>query len=789
MQTTDLLEIYTFGDVVIQWRTKAARLALSPREALLLVYLAYQRVPVSRSHLCHLFWPDETPLRAHGNLRKLLVDVRKSLNDLIISTREEVTLHPALSYWLDVHEFQWQMQPLAQLHKAGNGQLDSDLPRLLYGIQLYTGEFLGHIKPPKSHVFGAWLDQAQTHLHQQVIQALKLVIQSCRQNQHDGEAMHYAKRLLTLDPFDEEAHEQVMLLWAELGCFDEAVQHYNAYCRLLQKELATTPEPQLVALYQQIRVGKTPQAPIRPVRPLEVAPNEGWPLSPLPKPLTPLLGRAECLRQLQHALTDSTIRLVTLVGMGGIGKTHLALTVAEQLLTSFGTCAVFVPLHELPHANPQRAVGQPAREQQSESIKAERQKIGRRESEDSRVDSSGGEDDEVTNVNSEQKQSDVHYQLAVATATALHLPITAPTMLIEQIGTYLYDKPLLLIFDGFEQFGAGAAFLTTLLQVAPSIKVLVTSRESLQVPGESLMRLEGLPRPTLEDMNNLQQPAHRQAESRGIRLAAADLSTQRSPSLQLFIQCLQRQTPGLVLQPACIQHMMHICHLVEGHPLAIELAAGLSSHYSWGEITEGLQRNLEILRTAQRGRPQRQRSMTTVLDDAWQLLAPPEQTTLVGLSVFADTFSRTAAVAVTASPPEILMTLVNKSWVRSQGAGRYELPRLIRLFTTQKRHATEFAVRQQLQAAHARYYLDYFQEEIAHRQALAGDAVVTLLEYELGNLLTACQWVYQQGTPAQRQQYQAILALLRRCATTVTPTLTYGASIVWAASPLLSLMG
>lgn len=103
MQTTDLLEIYTFGDVVIQWRTKAARLALSPREALLLVYLAYQRVPVSRSHLCHLFWPDETPLRAHGNLRKLLVDVRKSLNDLIISTREEVTLHPALSYWLDVH--------------------------------------------------------------------------------------------------------------------------------------------------------------------------------------------------------------------------------------------------------------------------------------------------------------------------------------------------------------------------------------------------------------------------------------------------------------------------------------------------------------------------------------------------------------------------------------------------------------------------------------------------------------------------------------------------------------
>lgn len=769
MQTTDLLEIYTFGDVAIQWRTQATRLALSPREALLLVYLAYQRVPVSRSHLCHLFWPDETPLRAHGNLRKLLVDVRKSLNDLIVSTREEVTLHPELSYWLDVHEFQWQMQPLAQLHKAGNGQHDIDLPRLLYGIQLYTGEFLGHIKPPKSRVFGAWLDQAQTHLHQQVIQALKIVIQSCRQNQHDGEVMHYAKRLLALDPFDEEAHEQVMLLWAEMGCLDEAMQHYQAYCRLLQKELATTPEPQLVALYQQMRAGKAPKAPTRPVSMLEAAHNESWPLPQLPKPLTPLLGRAESLRQLQHYLTDATSRLVTLIGMGGIGKTHLALTVAEQLLVSFGTHAVFVPLHDLPHAHEQGA-----------EVRGTAARGQRDSSQENRYE-----------VESRQGQTDVRYQLARATATALHLPITAPTMLIEQIGAYLYDKPLLLIFDGFEHYGAGAAFLTTLLQAAPSIKMLVTTRECLQVPGESIVRLEGLPRPTLEDMNNLlQQPAHRQADSRVVRLTNQDLSAQRAPSLQLFIDCLQRQTPGLVLQATCLQHIMHICHLVEGHPLAIELAAGLSSHYSWGEIAEGLQRNLEILRTSQRGRPQRQRSMTTVLDDAWQLLAPPEQATLVGLNVFADTFSRTAAVAITASPPEILMALVNKSWVRSQGAGRYELSRLIRLFTAQKLQMNAFAARQQqLQAAHARYYLDYFQEEIAHRQALASDAVVALLEYELGNLLTACQWVYQQGTPAQRQQYQAILALLRRGVATVKPTLAYGASMVWAASPLLSLMG
>lgn len=759
MQNADLLEIYTFGDVVIQWRTKAVRLALSPREALLLIYLAYQRVPVSRTHLCHLFWPADTPLRAHGNLRKLLVDVRKSVNDLIVITREEIALHPELSYWLDVHEFQWQMQPLTQAKKAAQASQTIALPRLLYGIQLYTGEFLGSIKPPKSPSFATWLEQAQADLHQQVIDALKIVIENCRQNQHDGEALHYAKRLLTLDPFDEEAHAQVMLLWAQMGCLDEARQHYQAYCQLLKKELATTPEPPLVSLYQQLRTGKAPRNRIeQKVLSVERQQSNGGLLS-APKPLTPLLGRADTLQQLQQALADPAIRLVTVVGMGGIGKTHLALTLAEHLTGHFGTQAVFIALQDLSQVDEQRT--------------------GDR-----------GQRTEASEVDGERQQTKAIEQLARATATALHLPITVPSLLLEHIGAYLYEQPLLLIFDGFEQLAVGATFLTMLLQAAPSIKILVTTREGLQVPGEALIQLEGLARPTPEAMAKLlqQQPAN--PGGRWVMsMADQDALAQQAPSLQLFFHCLQRQTPGLVLQAACLQNMMQICHLVEGNPLAIELAAGLSSHYSWGEIADRLQRNLDILSTTQRGRAQRQQSMTTVLETSWRLLAPPEQATLVGLSVFADTFSRTAAIAVTGSTPAILMALVNKSWVRSQGAGCYALPRLIRLFTAQRLHNGWDEARQQaLQAAHARYYLDYLQEEIAHRQALADTSVTGLLADESGNLLTACAWVHQHGTPEQRQQYIAILDLLRRCTTAVTPTLAYGASMVWAASPLLSLV-
>lgn len=760
MQNADLLEIYTFGDVVIQWRTTAARLALSPREALLLIYLAYQRVPVSRTHLCHLFWPADTPRRAHGNLRKLLVDVRKSVNDLIVITREAITLHPELSYWLDVHEFQWQMQPLAQAKKAGNGSQNIALPRLLYGIQLYTGEFLGRIKQPKSDVFATWLEQTQADLHQQAVDALKLVIENCRQNQHDGEAMHYAKRLLTLDPFDEETHEQVMLLWAHMGCLDEAVQHYQAYAQLLKKELATTPEPQLVSLYQQLRAGKAPSGrPERKVLAVERQQSNGALLSSPPKPLTPLLGRADTLQQLQQYLADPAIRLVTVVGMGGIGKTHLALTLAEQLTGHVGTPAVFVALHDLPRLDEQR-----------------REERGQRR--------------ETRGVDGDLQQTNAIEQLALATATALHLPMTTSTLLLEQIKTYLHEQPLLLIFDGFEQLAVGAPFLTMLLQAAPSLKVLVTTREGLQVPGEVIMQLEGLARPTPEEIASLlQQQPSRPAGRWVIKMANQDALAQQAPSLQLFFHCLERQTPSLAFQAACLHNMMQICHLVEGHPLAIELAAGLSSHYSWGEIAERLQRNLDILSTTQHGRAQRQRSMTTVFEASWQLLTPPEQTILVALSVFADSFSRMAAIAVTGSTPEILMALVNKSWVRSKGAGRYALPRLIRLFTAQRLHKGWDEARQQaLQAAHARYYLDYLQEEIAHCQALADASVMGLLAYESGNLLTACSWVHQHGTPQQRQQYVAILALLRRYRAAATPILAYGASMAWATSPLLSLV-
>lgn len=181
---------------------------------------------------------------------------------------------------------------------------------------------------------------------------------------------------------------------------------------------------------------------------------------------------------------------------------------------------------------------------------------------------------------------------------------------------------------------------------------------------------------------------------------------QQAPNLHFFLDCVQRQTTKFSLQADCLHAIMQICHLVEGNPLAIELAAGLAVHY-----TEG--------------------------------------------------FSRNAALAITGGHAETLVTLVNKSLVRSKGGGRYEIPRLIRLFATQWRRMVENECdQQQLHAAHATYYLSYLQQQFDKYTQTLSSALLATIQHEIGNLHNACSWIYQYGSPKQRQQCASLLSTL-----------------------------
>ena len=644
MQNNEMLEIRTFGHVAINWRNTADPLTIPPREAALLIYLAYQRVKVSRAHLCHLFWPEETSQRAHGNLRKLLLDTRRNLASFIVVNLEEVGLHQDLKYWLDVHEFQWQMQPLEQKSPAVSKSPINETPRLQRGLQLYQGDFLGDLKPPKSRVFGAWVEQEQQRLHQQAIDALKLLAEESRTKGRYEEALGYTKRLSKFDPLDEEVQDLHLRLLAQMGRTEEAIQHFQHYRSQLKKELALEPESYLIQLYQQIRAGAAPALMAVKSPAVQVNGRGNVALKQIPKPLTPLLGRAESLLQLQAYVTNPTMRLVTLVGMGGIGKTHLALALLEQQMIPVAMQPIFVPLSATPRQ--------------------------------------GGAAADSTAI--QHRQTSAIQVLALALAQAIGVLPTTTDMLGRQLGAYLHDQSLLLVFDDFDHLIAGASFIVELLQEAPLCKVLVTARQALQLPGEVILPVEGLALPTAMDESLILAEWKSVAERETTHTMESSLLSQKAPALHLFLHALQRQIQQISLSVENLQTILHICRLVEGNPLAITQAAALSLHYSWLEIAEQLAHCLAILQAAYRSDNPGQRGMMTVLEEGWCLLTQQEQAILTALTSFPGAFTRHDAVVHTGSSAEILIALVNKSWVRSKGAGLYELPRLVRLFVQTK---------------------------------------------------------------------------------------------------------
>ena len=644
MQNNEMLEIRTFGHVAINWRNTADPLTIPPREAALLIYLAYQRVKVSRAHLCHLFWPEETSQRAHGNLRKLLLDTRRNLASFIVVNLEEVGLHQDLKYWLDVHEFQWQMQPLEQKSPAVSKSPINETPRLQRGLQLYQGDFLGDLKPPKSRVFGAWVEQEQQRLHQQAIDALKLLAEESRTQGRYEEALGYTKRLSKFDPLDEEVQELHLRLLAQMGRTEEAIQHFQHYRSQLKKELELEPESYLIQLYQQIRAGAAPALMAVKSPAVQVNGRGNVALKQIPKPLTPLLGRAESLLQLQAYVTNPTVRLVTLVGMGGIGKTHLALALLEQQMIPVAMQPIFVPLSATPRQ--------------------------------------GGAAADSTAI--QHRQTSAIQVLALALAQAIGILPTTTDMLGRQLGAYLHDQSLLLVFDDFDHLIAGASFIVELLQEAPLCKVLVTARQALQLPGEVILPVEGLALPTAMDESLILAEWKSVAERETTHTMESSLLSQKAPALHLFLHALQRQIQQISLSVENLQTILHICRLVEGNPLAITQAAALSLHYSWLEIAEQLAHCLAILQAAYRSDNPGQRGMMTVLEEGWCLLTQQEQAILTALTSFPGAFTRHDAVVHTGSSAEILIALVNKSWVRSKGAGLYELPRLVRLFVQTK---------------------------------------------------------------------------------------------------------
>jgi predicted ATPase/DNA-binding CsgD family transcriptional regulator len=404
--------------------------------------------------------------------------------------------------------------------------------------------------------------------------------------------------------------------------------------------------------------------------------GEGQPAPPhnLPAALTRFVGREAELAALERLLGNE--RLVSLVGPGGVGKTRLALQAAWQALKErpeqFPEGICFVSLSVV-------------------------------------------------------QSADV---LVFAIAEALQAPYFGGADLKQQLIGFLRPRRMLLVLDNFEQLAAFGGLLVELLQQAPEVKALVTTRERLNVYGEAVLVVGGLSLPPTEDL-----PAMQAAQA-----------------VQLFVQSAQRGCPDFVLAQENSQAVLRICRQVEGLPLALEMAGAWMRTLMAEEVVRAIESDLSFLEAHWPEIPARQRSMRAILEHSWSLLSAQEQQTFLRLAIFEGSFWREAAEKVTGASLATLAALGDKSFLHwNSRQGWYEIhPLLKRLATEKLAEQPEEAAR--LGELHSRFFMEYLrQREEALHGAGQGQALREISQAS-GNVRQAWQWAVRQGALALVEQ-------------------------------------
>ena len=290
----------------------------------------------------------------------------------------------------------------------------------------------------------------------------------------------------------------------------------------------------------------------------------------------------------------------------------------------------------------------------------------------------------------------------------------------EQLLNYLREKHMLLVLDNFEHLAYGAGIIDDILSAAPQVTILASSREALNLDWEHVYPLDGLAVP--EDTQTDTLKAY----------SAVQLFAERAQRVQRRFSLEEERT--------CV---VKICRLVNGMPLGIELAAGWVRTLRCSDLAEEIEQSLDFLTSRSRSATERHRSLRAVFEHSWNLLIPPEQDTLMRLSVFRGSFDRSAAKAVADASLPVLSILVDKSLLRVDDDGRYNVHELLRQYAAEKLDAAADSHAQTLQR-HMTHYADTFQrlgtDLEGHRQLEA----LAEIDAEYDNIMAAWNYAIEQ---------------------------------------------
>jgi predicted ATPase/DNA-binding SARP family transcriptional activator len=650
----------------------------------LLAYLAVEADhPHRRDSLAALFWPQMDNRNALTNLRLSLHRLRQALGDdppVLRIDRYTVQWHASAAR-IDAAVF---AQTLTAVTAHDHALLCPDCARRLEtAVPHYKGDFLAGFFLEDAAPFDDWAATRRERLHQQALQALAWLAAFHQENGRYPQAILHTRRQLELEPWREPAHRQMMQLLAATGQHTAALRQYEQCRRLLRDELGATPEAATTDLYRQIQAERTAASAHgkSDSQPLPLSPAQRITVF-LPATAAPLVGRQAEMTQLDQLMSHPATRLVTITGVGGMGKTRLALTwsaaQAAHQPQHFPHGIYFVPLTAV--------------------------------------------------------HTTAHLVPAIVQALPF-VPDDASTQpLPQQLDDYLRDRQLLLVLDNFEQLltrddgAAVTAVLHHLLDHAPQLKLLVTSREHLHLQNEQPLPLNGLPCPGDQETEWAQFPA-----------------------AQLFAQSARRVQADFALTPPDRPHLIAICRLLGGIPLALELAAAWVEWLPLADIAAEIGRSLDFLAADQRDWPERHRSMRAIFDSAWARLSRPEQTFFTRLCLFRGGFTRAAALAVAGDGQprptvlRLLAALVQKSLLRyDRLAERYTMHDLLQQYGGEK--LAQAAALSDIQQAHAVYFCRWLGQEAPLLKGAQQKAALHHILADLDNIRAAWTWAVQASS-------------------------------------------
>jgi predicted ATPase/DNA-binding SARP family transcriptional activator len=425
----------------------------------LLVYLAVEGRSQSREFLSGLFWPEYEQSKAYAYLRRTLWEIKAVLGDGWLKTKRDwVGIPSSANIQVDVNQFQVLLQGVKDHDHPFTELCDDCISQLEAAIQLYQGDFLLGFSLSACSQFDNW-QFLQSEILRRIYQdSLQSLVNALEQRGKLSEAIPFAQRWLAIDSLDERAHRKLMTLYAKNQQRQAAIRQFEHCQMVLKTELDLPPETETTELYNQIRQSRAASSPLEDggrqillteydqsswLEQILASPVQVAYAANLPIQTTPFVGRQSEISEICESLDNPDCWLITLTGMGGIGKTRLAHQIGLEISATFPDGVYFVSLEGLKSSS----------------------------------------------------------ALIPKVAETLGLSILPQENSLEnQLNSFLRDKTLLLIFDNFEEWVSEAAILHQLHAEADGLKCLVTSRERLKISGEWVYEIQGLDYPETDQI-------------------------------------------------------------------------------------------------------------------------------------------------------------------------------------------------------------------------------------------------------------------------------------------------